>query len=94
MQKLTNGKLYYGWVVVGGVRRTARRGAGHTSRESGVYWYGPRSPAKTYSNVSRPPYARSGAAWSPTSSTSAANWSPPWPKSSGKGRRNVTLFGL
>ena len=46
----------------------------------------PKRSSETYPDVSRPLSTRSGAAWSPTSPTSAANSSPPWPRSRERGR--------
>jgi len=58
----------------------------HTSRGTRVFWYHPRGPSVTYFSVSRSPPTWSGAAWSPTSPTSAANSSPPCQKSREEGR--------
>src|SRR5919107_5888264 len=43
-------------------------------------------PSETCYGVCLSHPTRSGAAWSPTSRTSAANSSPPWPRSRGEGR--------
>ena len=60
--------------------------SGHTSQGSEANRCRLRGPSKAYSDISQPLPTWSGAAWSPTSPTSAANSSPPWPRSRERGR--------
>src|SRR5215208_635370 len=53
----------------------------YTSRKREIFRDRPRSTSETCSDVSRQPPTRSGAAWSPTSPTSAESSSPHWPTS-------------
>ena len=73
----------WAWEGIGEVtnRSASAHASNHTSRMTEGSCDPPRRQTETYADVFRAPLTWSGAAWSQTSPTSAANSSPPWPKS-------------